>query len=90
MHCFATGGAPKQDIISFDSDGIPFIVDAGADCIIINVRKLFKDLSAISTVVTTASGSDTRIRYQGTFLLQLPDDDGNLHCYEIPDCVYDP
>ena len=34
VHCFATGGPPDRDIISFDSDGIPFIVDSGSDCII--------------------------------------------------------
>ena len=90
VHCFATGGEPNKEIISFDSDGIPFIVDSGADCIISNVRDLFKDLVAVSTVVKTASGSDTRIRYQGTFKLQIPDDDGNIHSYDIPNCVYDP
>ncbi len=74
--------------------GIPFLVDFGADCDCItrNVRELFKDLVAVSTVVKTASGSgsDTRTRYQGTFMLQLPDDDGIIHCYDIPICVYDP
>ena len=30
VHCFATGGEPNKEIISFDSDGIPFIVDSGA------------------------------------------------------------
>ena len=91
VHCFASDAdTPKMNLISFDTDGIPFIVDSGANCIISNVRALFKDLKPVRTAVRTASGEDTRQRYQGTFLLQLPDDSGKIHNYEIPDCVYDP
>lgn len=88
LFCFATDKHGKE-IISFD-DGIPFILDNGANCIISGVRELFKDLTPIYSEVNTANGKQTKPRYQGTFMLQLPDDDGTIHSYDIPDCIYDP
>ena len=93
VHCFATGSESNtsaKDIISFDTDGIPFIVDSGADCIISHVRDLFEDLTPVEVTIATANGTEVRTRYTGTFNLQLPDDSGTIHSYKIPDTVYDP
>eukprot|EP00984_Skeletonema_dohrnii_P027667 scaffold17304_cov160-Skeletonema_dohrnii-CCMP3373.AAC.1 len=80
VHCFTTGSdgsiASPNDLISFDTDGIPFILDSGADCIISNVRALFQDLKPMDVYVKTANGTERRQRYVGTFTLQLPDDNG--------------
>jgi hypothetical protein len=94
VHCFTTGSdgsiTSPNDLISFDTDGIPFILDSGADCILCNVRALFEDLKPMDVYVKTANGTEKRERYVGTFTLQLPDDNGVMHSYKIPDAVYDP
>eukprot|EP00984_Skeletonema_dohrnii_P008851 scaffold3297_cov143-Skeletonema_dohrnii-CCMP3373.AAC.1 len=49
VSCFMTGtDKAKANIISFDTDGIPFILDSGADCIVSNVRELFEDLQVVT------------------------------------------
>jgi len=94
VHCYTTGSdgsiSSPNDLISFDTDGIPFILYSGADCIISNVRALFGDLKPMDVYVKTANGTERRERYVGTFTLQLPDDNGVMHSYKIPDAVYDP
>ena len=90
VHCLSTEMDSSDDPICFDSDGIPFLIDSGANCIISNVRRLFIDVSPEEVSVTTHSGNDQRQRYVGTFLLQLPDDDGVVHTYKVPDSIYDP
>ena len=94
VRCFTTGSsgltASPSQLITFDTDGIPFILDTGADCVICNVRALFEDLKPMDVYVKTANGTEKRRRYVGTFNLQLPDNDGVIHSYKIPDAVYDP
>eukprot|EP00984_Skeletonema_dohrnii_P027588 scaffold17183_cov81-Skeletonema_dohrnii-CCMP3373.AAC.2 len=75
---------------TWDTDGIPFIIDSGANVIISNVRDLFGDLVKVKSVIDTHDGESCRVRYMGTFKLELPDDDGNIWTYQIPDCYYDP
>lgn len=90
VHCMSTNVDNSDDPVCFDSDGIPFLIDSCANCIISTVRRLFRDLKPEEVSVTTHSGEDQRQRYVGTFLLQLPDNDGVVHTYEIPDSIYDP
>eukprot|EP00984_Skeletonema_dohrnii_P029742 scaffold20612_cov179-Skeletonema_dohrnii-CCMP3373.AAC.1 len=80
VSCFTTGtDKAKANIISFDTDGIPFILDSGANCIVSNVRELFEDLQVVTCSIATHSGEDKRTRYVGVFTLQLPDDQGRIH-----------
>lgn len=95
VHCFATGSdgsiASPNKLITFDTDGIPFVLDSGSDRIICDVRALFGDLNLwMLKYVKTANGTEKRGRYVGTFNLQLLDDNGAMHSYKIPNAVYDP
>ncbi|KAL7528961.1 hypothetical protein ACHAXR_004541, partial [Thalassiosira sp. AJA248-18] len=77
--------------VSFDTDGIPFIIDNSATCIISNVRSLFVGkLRSESTSLTTADSDGIKQRYVGTFKLQLTDDANVTHTYEVANCIYDP
>ncbi len=90
INCFTRESSSRSAPVNFESDGLPFLIDTCADCIISNNRSLFSDLVAVNCTVKTASGEDTRQRYEGTFKLELPDNRGNIHTYMIPQCTYDP
>jgi hypothetical protein len=61
--------------VTFDTDGIPFIIDNLATCIICNVRSLFVgELRAENFAVETVHGSASRKHYAGTICLELVDD----------------
>ena len=80
-----------SDSVSFETDGIPFIVDNSATCIITNDRSLFPGpLVAVQVQVDTIESSKSRQRYQGTIRLELVDDGNVKHIYDIPDAIYDP
>jgi len=81
------GNAP----VSFDTDGIPFIIDNSATCIICNERSLFvgtlrPENYKVETVQTTVSQKC----YAGTIRLELVDDSNDTHVYEILEAMYDP
>ena len=77
--------------VTFDTDGIPFIIDNSATCILSNVRSLFiGPLKAESTSITTADGEVSKQRYIGIMRLKLTDDANVLYSYDIPGCIYDP
>ena len=89
----ATSGPALRgsDSVSFDTDGIPFIVDNSATCIITNDRSLFPgQLIPVQVHVNTIESSQSRQRYQGTIRLELVDDGNVKHIYDIPDAIYDP
>ena len=76
---------------SFDTDGISFIIDNSATCIICNQRDLFVGrLSSEQVSMTTCEGDTAKQRYIGTMQLILIDDSNVDHSYDIPNCIYDP
>jgi hypothetical protein len=77
--------------VTFDTDGIPFIVDNSATCIITNERSIFVgNLSSVNVKVDTIEATQTRQRYEGTIRLKLVDDSSVAHSYDIPGAIYDP
>jgi len=80
----------EPERVTWDTDGITFYVDTCANTIISNCRELFTDLNRMKVTIDTHSGEDVRTRYVGTFRLELPDDDGKIWVYVIPDSIYDP
>jgi hypothetical protein len=71
---------PGWTAVSFDMDGIPFIVDNSATCIIASVQ----------VTVNTIENSKTRQHYKGTIHLKLVDDANIKYTYDIPGAIYDP
>jgi hypothetical protein len=81
------GNAP----VSFNTDGIPFIIDNSAMCIICNERSLFDgNLRPENYKVETVQATVSQKRYAGTIRLELVDDSNATHVYEIPEAIYDP
>ena len=80
----------SRERTTWDTDGVPFYVDSCANCIISNQRDLFGELKKVQSSIQTHSGEDDRVRYMGTFRLELPDNDGKIWTYQIPGAFYDP
>ncbi len=77
--------------ITFDADGISFIVDNSATCIITNKRSLFVgNLTSVNVKVNTIKATQMRQQYEGTIRLELVDDSNVAHTYKIPGAIYDP
>ena len=70
--------------VTFDTDGIPFIVDNSATCIITNERSLFVGtLTTVNVKVDTIETTQVRQRYEGTIRLNLADAFNVTHSYDI-------
>ena len=71
--------------LSWDMDGIPFIVDNSSTGIVRNVRKLCV-VPLIPTIVTleTSEGYNTPKTYVGAMDLFLIDNVNKHHTYDIP------
>jgi hypothetical protein len=81
---------PGHTAESFDTDGIPFIVNKSATCIITNDCSLFLgNLIPVQVTVDTIQNSKTRQCYKGTLCLGLVDDANIKHTYDIPGAIYD-
>lgn len=79
------------DLLSWDTDAIPFVIDNSATGIICNVRKLFVgQLKPYKVSIETAHGTQSKVKLVGTMRLVLTDDANEHHSYDIPDCVFDP
>jgi hypothetical protein len=77
--------------VTFDTDGIPFIVDNSATCIITSERSLFiGNLVPVQVQVDTIKATQVRRRYEGTLRLELVDDANVNHTYDVPGAIYDP
>ena len=77
--------------VTFDTDGIPFIVDNSATCIITNEWSLFVgNLTSVNVQVNTIEATQVRQRYEGTVRLEIVDDSNVAHTYDIPGAIYDP
>ena len=88
---FATDSDPSESPFSWDTDGIPFIIDNSATAIISNERRFFKG-SLVTTKVTleTAEGISTDTKLVGSIRLVLTDNSNENHVYIVPGCVYQP
>ena len=88
---FTTHTNPDENAFSWDTDGIPFVVDNSATGIICNVRKLFVGpLTPTRVTLETAEGLSTKTKYVGTLRLVLTDDAHKHHSYNVANCVFDP
>ena len=82
---------PEQPPVSYDTDGIPFIIDNLAICILCNVRSLFiGKLKAEPTITKSADGQVCKQHYIGTCRLKFSDNANVTRSYDIPGCIYDP
>ena len=74
---------------SFDSDGIPFVIDNSATCIVCNDRsKLVGPLRVQHTSVETTHGTASSA-YAGMIASCLTTDAGQMFKY-VPNMIYDP
>ncbi len=81
---------PGLTAVSFDTDGIPFIVNNSATCIITNDQSLFPgNLVPVQVTVNTIENSKIRQHYKGTICLEFVDDANNKYTYDIPGAIYD-
>ena len=88
---YATDTDPNERTFSWDTDGIPFVVDNSATAIISNERRLFNGhLTPNRVTLETAEGVSTRTQLVGIFRLVLTDNENKHHTYDVPGCVFDP
>ncbi len=81
----------RHTTVTFDTNGIPFIVDNSATCIITNKCSLFVgDLTLAQVQVNTIDASARKHQNEGTICLELVDDENVTHNYNIPGAIYDP
>ena len=80
MKAYTSKAQTDDNAFSWDTDGIPFIIDNSATGIITNVRKLFVGpLRPTRVTLETADGLSTTTKYTGTMRLVLTDDANKHH-----------
>ena len=85
---FAADAGEGNSAFSWDTDGIPFIVDNSATAIICSKRKLFTEhLSQMSITLESAEGMSVSTKLVGVIRLVLTDDSNKHHIYDVPGCV---
>ena len=88
---FTSNTKPSESPFSWDTDGIPFIIDKYATAIISNEHKLFTGpLVPTKVTLETAEGVSTETKLVGPIRLFLTDSSNQDHVYIVPGCVYDP
>ena len=93
IRAFATSSEENTDdnAFSWDTDGIPFVIDNSATGIICNIRKLFVcPLVPTQVTLETAEGLTTKTKFVGTLRLITTCDKNDNHSYDIPNSIYDP
>ncbi len=89
----STDWLPNQDRDQgelFDTDGITFVMDNSATCIICNDQTQFiGNLQYQQSEISTSQATGVS-EYVGTIRLHLIDDSGQTFQYDIPGAVYDP
>ncbi len=77
--------------VTFNTNGIPFIVDNSVTCIITNAHSLFvRNLTLAQVQVDIINASARKHRYEGTICLKLVDDENITRTYNIPGAIYNP
>ena len=75
---------------SFDTDGIPFVINNSATCTICNDRSQFvRPLQVQHTSVETTHGTASLV-YAGTIAIRLTTDAGQTFEYHVPNTIYNP
>ena len=84
-----SGQKDSTERTTFDTDGITFVIDNSATCIICNDRSQFiGNLRRKECGVETANGLSST-SWVGTIRITLMDDSGKNYTYHIPDAIYD-
>jgi hypothetical protein len=73
-----------------DTNSIPFVLDTGANRVIINNVKLFKHFKSRKGNVKGIGGAPVKLFGGGTVKISLMADDGTVTDVDIDDAVYDP
>ena len=82
---------PSESQFSWDTDGIPFIIENSATAIIGNDRKLFTGpLVPKKVTLETAEGVSTETKPVRPIRLFLTENSNKNHVYIVTGCVYDP
>ena len=90
-HMYATDADPNEKTFSWDTDGIPFVVDNSATSIISNERRLFHGhLTPTRVTLETSDGVRTKTQLVGICRLVLTNNTNINHTYYVPGCVFDP
>ena len=88
---YATSADPNEKKFSWDTDGIPFVVDNSATSIIRNEHILFHGhLNPTRVTLETADGVSTKTQLVGICRLVLTNNTNINHTYDVPGCVFDP
>ena len=88
---FTLNTNPSESPFSWDTDGIPFIIDNSTTAIISNERKLFTGpLVPTKVTLETSKGVSTKTKLVGPIRLVLTYDSNQNHAYIVPGCVYNP
>ena len=88
---YETAADPNEKTFSWDTDGIPFVVDNSATAIISNERRLFHGhLTPTRVTLETADGVSTKTQLVGICRLILTGNSNIHHTYDVPGCVFDP
>ena len=76
---------PNEESFTWDTDGLPFVVDNSSTAIICNVRKVFTGkLIPTKIMLETAEGTRSSKKLVGIIRLVLTDDKNEHHIYNIP------
>ena len=91
VRAFSTSDDHIEYSLSWDTDGIPFLIDNNANAIIRSQRRLFT-VPLIPKLMTLEilEGLTTTNKLSGSMKLILTDDANKNHSYRIPRCVFDP
>ena len=87
---FATVDNQSEDSLSWDTDGIPFVIYNSATAIISSQQRLFTGpLIHTSVNLETAEGLTTATKLVGSIKLILTDNANKHHSFLIHRCVFD-
>ena len=91
IRMYATAADPNDKAFSWDTDGIPFVVDNSATAIISNQRQLFHGhLTPTRVTLETADVVSTKNQLVEICRLVLTENKNENYTYYVSGCVFDP
>ena len=88
---YETAADPNEKAFSWDTDGIPFVVNNYETATISNERRLFHGhLTPTTVTLETADGVSTKTQLVGICRLVLTDNNNKNYTYNVPGCVFNP
>ena len=88
---YATAADPNKKTFSWDTYGIPFVVDNSATDIISNKIRIFHGhLTPTRVTLETTDGVSTKTQLVGICRLVLTNNTNINHTYDMSGCVFDP